>query len=148
MSPFRTFIMFVLVSAGLVAAVGAREANWWSYRDLEQKSDLIVIAKPVEFRHLDEPVELPGLTSTVLGVETRFVVLAVLKGKRETKDFILHHYRLRSDGPVWNPPDFKRFEPKGCEQFLLFLAERSDGQFEAVAGQMDLSFSVKSLGCL
>jgi hypothetical protein len=142
MSTFRTVVAFLLVST---SAVAARESHWWSYRDLEQRSDLIVIARPVEVRNLDEPVELPG--STVLGVETRFAVLAVLKGERETKDFILHHYRFRSDGPIWNPPDFKTFEPKACERFLLFLARRSDGQFEAVAGQMDLSNSVKGLGC-
>ncbi len=149
MRALRTLIVFFLAAAALTAAAQARESRWWSYRELQQKSDLIVIAKPVEVRHLDGLVEeTPGSVHTVLGVETRFAVLAVLKGGRELRDLVLYHWRLRPDGSLWNAPVVTEFKPEACDKFLLFLVERSDGRFEAVAGQMDLYTSVKSLGCL
>jgi hypothetical protein len=146
MRAFRTVLVFSLLAAEVTAAARARESRPWSYGELEQNSDLIVIATPVQVRHLDEPAELPGSAHSVLGVETRFTVLAVLKGKRDLKDLVLFQWRLRPDGPIWNGPVLKTFEPEAGEDFLLFLAEGSDGRFEAVAGQMDLDFSVKGLG--
>lgn len=76
-----------------------------SFEEMQRKSDLIVIATSIgetidcKIKEIIDPPDV--LTQTdksqfpakVLGVETKFSVLTVLKGPPATKAFALHHCR-------------------------------------------------------
>src|SRR2546428_839170 len=113
MSNMRSLCLCVLASAFLLVSTGivaARAVRIWSYQELLDKSDLVVIATPTGTNDTKEHIELPGFVGQrVIGVETRFTVSAVLKGDKALKDLVFHHYRT-PDGPnvatVPNRPTF------------------------------------------
>jgi hypothetical protein len=130
----------VVVSAGIA---DARRMAYWSPQQLLDKSDLVVIAAPTAVNDTQERVGLPGLTSQpAIGVETKFHVLAVLKGDKALKEFALHHYR-RDGAIVPNGPSLVCFEPitlssvKQPQTVLLFLVRETDGRYAPTVGQVD-----------
>lgn len=84
-----------------------------------------------------------------IGVETVFVVSAVLKGDASLKRFTLHHYREgrsgdESNGKVLveelNGPNLVQFDPSDVSKrssYLLFLVRERDGRFAPIGGQTD-----------
>ncbi|MEO7728172.1 MAG: hypothetical protein ABIS45_13025 [Burkholderiales bacterium] len=142
--------------AGSITPAQARLFRTWSYQELIDRSDLVVIAQPAESRYLDERFVLPDISRMPAkngdaryvagGLETKFTILTTLKGSK-LDSLVLHHYRNADGGPEINGPSFMEFEPKACDKFLLFLKKRADGQYEGIAGQTDLILSIKKLGC-
>ncbi len=132
--------LFVLCSVLLLIStgdVGARFIRPWSYQQLLDKSDVVVIATATATNDTRERIQLPGFVGQpVVGVETKFEVAAVLKGKKEMKDLILHHYR--PEGVVVpNGPIFVSFDPAKKRTYLLFLVREADGRYAPTFGQAD-----------
>ena len=153
----RAGLMIVGLLAGLIGPAQSRLFRTWTYQELKDRSDLVVIAHPLESRHLEEKYVLPGISRMpsqgknsrylARGVETKFQILATLKGI-ELQSVVLHHYRNADDGPEINGPSLMEFDPEACDKYLLFLTNRNDGQYEGIAGQTDLILSIKKLGCM
>jgi hypothetical protein len=109
----------------------------------------VVIATPLtKTADTDERTHFEGIVQTgqdgkqtdvaAVGVETTFEISVVMKGNRDAKQFVLHHFRpteLAIDGPnvVWfDPSDFRL--PR---DILLFLVEERDGRYAPYGGQLD-----------
>lgn len=149
-------VVFALL-VGLTGPAQSRLFRTWTYQELKDGSDLVVIAQPLASRRLEERNVLPDISRMpsrgddsryfARGVETKFKVLTTLKGI-ELQSMVLHHYRSADEGPEINGPSFIEFDPKACDRYLLFLKNRNDGQYEGVAGQTDLILSIRKLGCM
>jgi hypothetical protein len=121
-----------------------------SHQELLDKSDVVLIAVATSSRDTPERTDLPGITMTmpdsktrgfaVVGMETRFDVSAVLKGKKPLKQFVLHHYRPLDDQPTINAPMLVAFEPDKKLPYLLFLVRERDGRYAPTCGQADPGF--------
>jgi hypothetical protein len=123
----------------------ARTVRLWPEQELFDKSDLVVIGTPIAVTDTNEhgPLPVPGFhDQPVIGVETTFAVIAVLKGAIAGKRVILHHYRP-DQMVVTNGPDFVSFDPKLKQRFRLFLVRETDGRYAPVAGQLDFPMSVR-----
>jgi hypothetical protein len=131
----------------------ARLVSWLTYREMLAKSDLVVIANPLN-RTADtkERSVLPGISQQdqngrqskieSVGVETVFSVLAVLKGNLGIKQLTLHHYReaVSSGAPSMGGPMLVKFDPSDASarsSYLMFLVREPDGRFAPVGGQTD-----------
>jgi hypothetical protein len=133
----------------------------WSYEDLFAKSDFVVIASPLTRpRETSERMTLEKITPPVpvIGVNTEFKTLLVLKGS-ERQRFVLHHYRdSRKPDPnkvILGGPDLLDFEGPtdasgsvfSSKRYLLFLVREADDRFAPVSGQQDpRGISVQELG--
>ena len=83
----------------------------------------------------------------MIGIETKFKIAAVLKGKKGLKDLALHHYREAELRSGFNPPNLVSFSPDKKGDFLLFLVREADGRFAPTSGQTDPAlYSVQKLG--
>src|SRR5690348_16734638 len=144
-----SLLSWVCVSALLLGSThlaSARLVRIWSYQELLDKADLVVLATPAATNDTPEHIDLPGFPGEhVVGVETRFLVSAVLKGDSTQKQLVLHHYRTAdgSDVPhVPNGPGFISFTPAEPpparpRTYLLFLTREVDGRYAPVVGQAD-----------
>jgi hypothetical protein len=144
-------ITAILLSLLMPRPVGGRLAQPWSYQELFDKSDFVVIAKVSDAtRDTAERSNLPDVQAPdslpVIGVVTEFQTRLVLKGTKLER-FILHHCRLsESEVAIINGPSFMSFDPKKSPRaYLLFLVREPDGRFAPVAGQTDLDISVLEL---
>jgi hypothetical protein len=133
----------------------------WSYKDLFAKSDFVVIASPLTRpRETNERMTLQNISPSVpvIGVNTEFKTLLVLKGSKRQR-FVLHHYReSRRPNPnkiILGGPDLLDFEgPKDSrgsvfsgKRYLLFLVREADGRFAPVSGQQNpRGVSVQEVG--
>ena len=141
-------ISLLIVSASIAAARAVRS---WSYQELLDKSDLVVIATPTASNDTQER-NLPGFDGQpAIGVETRFTVSAVIKGDEALKDFVLHYYRPGPGGMVVpNGPSFIYFaiseKPSMRPRtYILFLHQEADGRYAPVVGQADPGLGVREL---
>lgn len=144
-------IAAILLSLIAPRPVAGRLHYAWSYQELFDKSDFVVIAKVSDATHdTAERSNLPDVkppdSLPVIGVATQFQTRLVLKGTKVER-FILHHCRLvESEIAIINGPSFMSFDPKKTSQvYLLFLIRDPDGRFAPVAGQTDLDISVVEL---
>jgi hypothetical protein len=135
-------ILFLILAPTIVAQ--ARIVKAWSYQELYDQSDLIVIAKHISSERTAEQWVLPNISpnTDVVGLSSKFAVFLVLKGDQGVKTLILHHYQLKTpvsaDIPVINGPMLASFDSdKLTKQFLLFLHRESDGRYAPVSGQTD-----------
>ena len=124
----------VLASAQPGAARIAERS--WTYREMFDKSDLVVIATGYSTKDTTERSKLLG-TISVVGVETEFKTCLVLKGKGNIKNFILHHYRLPDNESFVDGPLLVEVDPRKHQTFLLFLVKEKDGRYAPVTGQTD-----------
>jgi hypothetical protein len=143
------FAVFFVISTGIAMA---RFVRVWSYQELLNKADLVVIATPTASNDTQEHINLPGFDGQqVIGVETRFTVSTVLKGDKALKDIVLHHYRPSPDGMmVPNGPTFVSFavskKPTGPGRtYILFLLREADGRYAPVGGQADPGLGIREL---
>jgi hypothetical protein len=137
MTCIRAFSLAAALQLVATSVVEARVVRNWSYQELLDKSDLVVIATPTANDDTKEKTGLPGFEAQpVVGVETKFAVSAVLKGDKELKDVILHHYRIDGDW-VPNGPLLVSFTPSKNETFILFLVKEPDGHYAPTVGQVD-----------
>lgn len=157
----KSLRLFLLAGALVLAATAmldARLMRSWSYQELLDQSDLVVIAAPTGTSDTPEQIDLPGIAVAgadnqprglpVIGVETRFRVSAVLKGGKALTQFVLHHYReARPEAVSSNGPALVAFDPVKTGSFLLFLVREADGRYAPTSGQTDPGFfAVHPLG--
>ena len=145
----RFFAVAGLFLLGICGLAGARLAKSWSYQEMFDKSDVVVIATVAATNDTPEHIPLPGFTSQpVIGVETKWTVSAVLKGG-PMKELVLHHYRVNGfDAP--NGPNLVSFvltaNPPGAQRsYILFLVREADGRYAPVVGQIDPYQAVRVL---
>lgn len=147
----KTFTaIFLILTTALLAQ--ARIMRTWSYQELYDQADLVVIAKPVSTRETAEKATLPDVAPDidVVGLSTEFAIRVVMKGDKSAKKatLTLRHYRLADPKQLLfnGPPNLASFDPKEHARFLLFLHRESDGRYSPVAGQADPTlFSVLKL---
>ena len=117
----------------------------WTYERLFAQADFVAIASPQPSKDTKEEGKLPnGPLWDVVGVETVFDINVVLKGDKDLKKCVLHHYRLKNPNePIYNGPSFALFGGKKWQSYLLFLTRESDGRYAPVSGQTDpATFSI------
>ena len=136
--------------------VGARPIQHWSYEKLAEKADLIVIAMPTLVVDTKVKTTIPGIQrGTADGVkpipavimETTFQVLAVLKGNKDTGEFVFTHLREENPPEIQiNGPGLVNFLPREKKRFLLFLKREPSGKYASLTGQTDPAQGIKDLG--
>lgn len=147
----KTTILALLTSLFLVFQSHARLLEAWTYDALNDKATLVVVATPVEVAETSELAALPNIATVHTngtqepvmgnGVETRFKVLTILKGARNLKELVLHHFALASPSASRGPL-LVSFKPEDKKQFLMFLQKEADGRYVAVSGQTDPQCSI------
>lgn len=145
---YATLIVLLIVAAHPAIA----RLGWYpDFDELAEKSDVIVIAEDTAVLDLAETWVLPNIKPEikVVGVETTFKIVAVLKGALP-ETFVLHHYRLpTADGDghltMMNGPGLVTF--LGDQQrYLMFLNRESDGRYSPGSGQTDPNCSIRPVG--
>jgi hypothetical protein len=155
-------------------SVKARVHEVWPTAKLTAKADIIVIARHISTKDAMIGEKAPEQFSDLVGVESRFKVLAVLKGKLEKQEITLFHFRYpktawQGEGragvararvkvrtelisfaqtPDLDGPGLLRFERDPDEdppRYLMFLKKRKDGRYECVSAQVDPDVSVNKL---
>jgi hypothetical protein len=136
--------MKTIIIAALMLATGffaqARLMRSWTYQEMFDQADLVVIAKPAGTHDTSEQAVLPNIApdAHVIGLSTDFDVSVVMKGDKSTKKFVLHHYRLANPKELMmNGPSLASFDPKVYSRFLLFLQREPDGRYSPVSGPTD-----------
>lgn len=160
----RTMLLplFALAVIASSVAAPARGVEDWSYQRLFQQSDLIVIAYPVTSEPTADRTKDNPWKVELRGVNTRFRVEYVLKGKPDLLNVTVLHYT--SDMAIADGPTLVSFRTNGLSYtiktdkgttaavseggpstYLLFLRQRGDGRFEPVSGQTDAALSVRQI---
>ena len=149
----KTLLLTWAAACWVAALMHARAVSPLSYRELVNRSDLVVVATPATKTADTSEQYTPSIRATDgkgrnleikwTGVETRFAVAAVLKGDPGTKELVLHHYRQLSpsSGGMANGPMLVWFDPgtdSGLHScYLLFLVREPDGRYAPTDGQTD-----------
>jgi hypothetical protein len=138
----RTFVTgaLFLLMLSLVATLRAGLMYAWSYQEMFDRANLVVIAKPLWSKDTDERSKLPGVGENVplIGVNTGFEVRVVLKGDKQLKDFTLHYYRLADpEVAIINGPVLVEFDTKKPRAYLMFLIKEPDGKYAPATDQTD-----------
>jgi hypothetical protein len=152
-----TTMLGLVALAAFASTSQARAIKVWTYQELFEGADLVVLARAVSdadagYRVTDKP-----LRNYLVGVLTTFEVEQVVKGGHEGKELVVFHYRMSKDAPpVENGPLLVSFQNTadsggmavGAPTYLLFLKRRADGRYECVSGQIDPALSVSELSRL
>ena len=129
-----------MIALTMVGTSTARITPTWTYQQMYDKADLVVIAYGVSTRDTSERTTLNDVEPhvPVIGVVSEFKTNLVLKGPRDTGTFQLHHYRFASahDQLAANSPDLIRLSEAHLP-FLMFLLKEPDGRYAPVTGQTD-----------
>jgi hypothetical protein len=155
----KSFLLALLI-ASIPQILNGRYVQPWSYEEMLEKADVVVVAEWVSTKDTEERAILPNIEPAiqVIGVDTEFEVTLVLKGARALKNLTLHHYKLefeedtrRAEVPQLvsiQGPDFREgIHYPGGGRFLLFLKHEPDGRYAPITGQTDpAAFSVLQLG--
>jgi hypothetical protein len=141
----------LLLAFSIPSLLFARLVRPWTYQEMFDKADLVVIAAWVSTKDTDEHSTLQDVEPPVkvIGVTTEFETRLVLKGANNIKKLQLHHYRFQNENDaLWaNRPSLviirapvrakDGFEYPGGGTFLLFLTKEADGRYAPVTGQTD-----------
>jgi hypothetical protein len=135
----RIFLILLLMFC-VPRTMSARIVKPWTYQEMFDKADLVVIAEVLSTKGTEERSALQDLDPhvAVIGVVTEFKSRLMIKGSQSTKTFQLHHYKFQSDDDklAANSPDL--VEISGQHQvFLLFLIKEREGRYAPVTGQTD-----------
>src|SRR5450759_3362305 len=126
------FVAFVLLLTSPISLLG-RLMEGATCQQMFDKADLVIIAKPVSITDTEEHTGLPGLDAIhVVGINTKFETVLVLKGDKNVKEFVLHHYRLDKRLErlaIVDGPDFAEFDAHERKAYLLFLIKEADGRY-------------------
>src|SRR6266481_7572707 len=143
------------LSLSLAELGHARIAQSWTYEEMFNKADLVVLARFVSSEDTNErsvlKENLPQPVD-VLGVISRFDTCLILKGPKDVTKFELHHYKLNGP-PVGNGPALIRVTAGRQPAFLMFLVKETNGRYVPVTGQSDpavfsvLELNGAALGC-
>ena len=132
LSTMKPIIAACLILGSTAFTAGARGISILSYEELHDRSDIVVVVKPVSTKDTHEKTIIPRIMREfpLVGLSTEFEVIANLKGDKSLKRLVVHHYRLEDPHlPIINAPNFASFNPKGAARYLLFLQRESDGRY-------------------
>lgn len=141
-SPIWTIRVLLVCSliCGQPPALFARVTPAWSFQQMFDKADLVVIGEVASTKDTDEHSSLEEIRPPVpvTGVTTTFNVRLVLKGSPRAAEVQLHHYRFRiADHKLEaNSPELVDISGRG-QLFLLFLTREKDERYAPVTGQTD-----------
>ena len=152
-------LVLLLLLVAFPSLFVARLVQPWTYQEMFDKADLVVIAAWISTKDANEHSTLDLEPPTkVIGVTSEFETRLVLKGPNGIKEFQLHHYRFENEEDarrpnrpalvIIRPPvrDKDGFEYPGGGTFVLFLTKEPDGRYAPVTGQTDpAAFSVLKL---
>jgi hypothetical protein len=140
------FVTVLATLAGITPLkAGRMPTEGESYQEMFDKADLVVIATALATKETAEQSKLLG-TVNVVGVETEFRTRLTLKGAKEVRKFVLHHYREADDQSIANGPALIHIPPGRHPDFLMFLVREKAGRYAPVTGQTDpILFSVLEL---
>lgn len=133
----KVLVLLLLILA-MPSLLDARLAWGWTYQELFGKADLVVIARRVASKPIEEHTLLLD-DLKVRGVMTDFRTLLVLKGPKDISTFTLHHYQFESieeEEHIANGPILIRFQSEH-PAFLLFLVKEGASTYVPVGGQTD-----------
>jgi hypothetical protein len=96
MIAMKELLTFAILLLAPTIVTQARIVRAWSYQELYDQSDLIVIAKYISSERTAEQTVLPNISPNVdvVGLSSKFAVFLVLKGDQSPKLLVLHHYQL------------------------------------------------------
>jgi hypothetical protein len=130
------FTLFLLVIPGLATAQLVYD---WSYQEMFEKADVVAIARPLSTSDTKERTIQSG-DFHVIGVNTQFEIDLVVKGRKEIKNLVVHHYRHEEHKvAILNAPQVVVFNASPRDMYLMFLVKESDGRYAPVSGQSDPS---------
>ncbi len=145
----KSIIASFLVLAATTFVADARFISIRSFRELDKKADIIVVAKPVSTKDTAEQIDLPHIAPAipVVGLSSEFEVSLVLKGDNSLKKLVVHHYRpANPDQRMMSGPNLAYFDPTESTRYLLFLQREPDGRY-APFDQVDPAWtSILALG--
>jgi hypothetical protein len=120
-----------------------------TFQEMFDKADLVVVATAIKTKDTTERKKLIEidrietsapelLQDEVIGVETEFQTRVTLKGSKEVRKFLLHHYRfaVEQEG-MSGAPAFIQVPSERKATFLMFLIKEKDGRFAPFTGQFD-----------
>ena len=134
----KNFILLFVIL--LPSILWARLIQTWTYQEMFDKADLVVIATPITSKVISEKIILPDIFPDVhvVGVETTLSNLVMLKGDKKIKNIILHHYQLENSSELmFSGPFLISFDLTKRTRFILFLKKEADGRYAPVTGQTD-----------
>ncbi|WP_020470537.1 hypothetical protein [Zavarzinella formosa] len=138
----------------------------WPYERLFKEADLVVIAVPVSEKKTNDRFGEPQeehLQLKVEGVQTKFEVRHILKGKADGKHIKMLHFQFAKpekneivvieDGPMFVAIRLKGLTVQENKdtlylpppEYLLFLRRQKDGRYEPVSGRYDPEFAVREV---
>jgi hypothetical protein len=152
MKSIHLLLLTTIFLVGFTGIVAGRVVRSWSYKELLEKSDVVVLATPTTNNDTTEHIDFPGFPGEhVIGVETKFAVSAVLKGDKALRDLVFHHYRTPDDLRAnVSSPSFVSFDPVAnptiaLRTFILFLIREPDGRYAPTVSQTDPGGAVREL---
>jgi hypothetical protein len=150
----RLRLWVTIVGVGTVtpfaANVDARITRLWTYQEMFDKSDLVVVARVTSTTKTEERSVLNDVNPPVpvVGVITKLKCVLALKASGNVTTFQLHHYDFETEGDrlAGNHPNLVQVAGEG-QTFLLFLVrDKEDGKYAPTTGQTDpAAFSVIEL---
>jgi hypothetical protein len=131
-----------ILAMSFASALIARTQETWSFQEMFDKSDLVVIGRFAASKDTGERTNLPGYGTglIVVGVVSDFESCIVLKGQKDTTKFQLHHYRYEKPADEFatsNMPELIKLQSGVHGTFLMFLIKQPDGKYAPVTGQTD-----------
>jgi hypothetical protein len=149
---------------GVVGPVSGRIVKNWSYEQLFETADVIVLAVPVGSEKAPDAFDVEhSWPLDVVGVNTTFQVRHTLKGKVDGRQVKMLHFRfveppkrkfvVIEDGPGFVAIRSTSLRVKEGDsvldlpapEYLLFLRRLKDGRYEPVSGRVDPRFSVREV---
>jgi len=143
----------------ITTSAAARQIESWPYERLFKEADLIVIASAEETTTTEDRASGVRLKDVLIGQNTTFKVISVLKGKTGDGPLTILHFKVK-DG-IQNMNGLVAFRTKpvvvsggkrltyeaslGTPQYLLFLKVSEKGRFEPLSGQTDPRLSVREI---
>jgi hypothetical protein len=135
----------VVILTLIASAALARSHRSWSYGQLMEASDLVVVATATNSVDSGELDTNSWSGVRFIGVNTDFDVHLVLKGTTNRSGITVFHLRHASEqrGGMDNGAMLVKFITKPLGKYsaqpdyLLFLKQRSDGRYEPTSGHID-----------
>ena len=129
--------LLFLLALSVLQPAKARLTRGWTDHEIFERADLVVIATVLSSKDTKERATLPDIQPGVhvVGVETEFQTLAVLKGPNDIAKFRLHHYRSTED--FTNGPMLVEIPAGKHHTYLLFLLKERDGRYAPATDQTD-----------
>lgn len=130
-------LVLLLLIFVMPSLLDARMAESWTYQEMFDKANLVVIATHIASNPIEEHT-LVLRNIKVRGVLSTFRSLLVLKGPKDMSTFQLHHYQLESpqDEYIQDGPQLIRFRSLQ-PPFLLFLVKEGATTYAPFGGQTD-----------